>query len=335
MNEQGKTMKITVDILKSTVNAGVVKLGYADEEAKIISEVLMYAQLRGNNQGITKIATGGVPSKNYLAGVSVARTNKCGALLSGGNAMVSAQKAVTMAAELAALHGVGIVATNHTNNSSGAIGYFSRQLAQKGFIGIVSVGNGARAIVAPAGSSEAKLGTNPLSYAFPYSGGEVVFDTATAAMSYFGLVEADLKGEQLPEGTGFDSQGAPSTSPKSVMQGATATFAGHRGFGLSILVQMLGGPFAKAGTPGVNEEDGAGTFVMAIDPGLLSSNEEFMRRSTALINNLKSAKPLPGQSVLLPGERGDLMAEKALKDNVIEIDESLWSALVNFIESRE
>ena len=51
-------MKVSVSELRDTVNAGVGKLGYTGKDAEIISGVLMYAQLRGNNQGITKIATG-------------------------------------------------------------------------------------------------------------------------------------------------------------------------------------------------------------------------------------------------------------------------------------
>lgn len=47
--------------MREKVLIGVKKLGYEKEDAQIIGDVLMYAQLRGNNQGITKIATGGVP----------------------------------------------------------------------------------------------------------------------------------------------------------------------------------------------------------------------------------------------------------------------------------
>lgn len=43
--------------LRSKVLTGVTKLGYKNDDAAIITKVLLYAQLRGNNQGITKIAT--------------------------------------------------------------------------------------------------------------------------------------------------------------------------------------------------------------------------------------------------------------------------------------
>jgi len=326
-------MKVKVDELQSKVLAGLQKLGYNDEDSQTIAEVLMYAQLRGNNQGITKIATGGVPKASDVQEYKVVKQNKSGALISGGHSMVATAKAVELAVELAEEHGVGIVGSNHTFTSSGAIGYFSRQIAKKGYIGFVCVGNGSFAFVAPDGSAEPKLGTNPFSYAFPYEGGEVVFDNATAAMAFFGIIEAKLKGEALPEGIGYDKDGNPSTDAASVLDGSIATFAAHKGFGLSLLVQLLGGPFSMAGTPGVNEADGAGTFVLAIDAGLLAGKDEYLKRATAFVNQIRAAKPLPGKQVILPGEHGDELALKATNSNELEVADAIWNELVAFVEA--
>jgi len=327
-------MKIRTQELKDKVLEGVKKLGYEGGDAQKITEVLLYAQLRDNNQGIAKIATGGVPEASDVEEFKVVSENKCGALISGGHSMASSAKASEMAVDLAKEHGVGIVGLNHTHTSSGAIGYFSKQIAEAGLIGLVCVGNGGFAFVAPSGSAEPKLGTNPISYAFPYNGGEVVFDNATAAMAYFGIIEAKLKGEKLPEGIGFDKDGNPSTNPADVLDGSVETFAKHKGFGLSLLVQLLGGPFSMAGIPGSNEEDGAGTFVMAIDPGLLAGKEEFMKRSTELAESMKSAKPLPGQEVFLPGEQGDAKTKQAEETGEIEIPDAIWEELINFVEKK-
>jgi len=326
-------MKIQLTDLKETVLAGVKKLGYVGSDAQTITDVLLYAQMRGNNQGITKIATGGVPKANDIQELQIVKENKCGALLSGGHSMVAADKATRMAVKLAEEHGVGIVACNHTFTSSGAIGYFSRHIAKQGYIGFVCVGNGSFAFVAPTGSAEAKLGTNPFSYAFPYSGGEVVFDNTTAAMAFFGIVEARLKGEALPEGIGYDQNGSPTTDPTAVLDGSVATFGGHKGFGLSLFVQMLGSAFSLAGLPGYHEEDGYGTFVMSIDPGLLADKDEYMQRATELVNHVKSAKALPGQTVILPGERGDALAKQAEDSGEIEIADAIWNELMNFVKN--
>lgn len=323
-------MKVKVSELREKVLAGVAKLGYKDDDAKIIADVLLYAQMRGNNQGITKIATGGVPKADEVEELRIVKENKCGALLSGGHSMVATAKAAKMAVALAEKHGVGVVSINHTFSSSGAIGYFSRQIARRGYIGFVCTGSTA-SFVAPSGSAEPKFGTNPFTYAFPYKGGEVVFDSATAAMAKFGVIEANLKGEQLPEGIGYDKDGNPSTDPAAVLDGSIATFADYKGFGLSLFVQMLCSPFALAGIAGAHEEDGWGTFVLAIDPTLLAGKDEFMQRTTELIEHIKAAKPLPGKQVMLPGERGDALAKQAEQSGEIEVADAIWGQLNSFV----
>ncbi len=323
-------MKVAVSELRQKVLAGVNKLGYTAEEAKIISEVLLYAQLRGNNQGITKIATGGVPKAKDVEEYREVKRNKCAALISGGHAMVASVKAADLAVELAREHGVGLVGSNHTFTSSGAIGYFTRRIADEGYIALACVGT--PPFVAPTGSAEPKLGTNPLSYAFPTSQGPVVYDTATAAMAFFGVMEAKLKGEPLPEGVAYDAEGNPTTDANKALEGSVATFAAHKGFGLSLLVQLLGGPFTDAAYLGQHNEKGAGTFLLAIDPGLLAGREEFLKATGELIAGIKAAKPLPGQNVMLPGERGDHLAQTAIENNEIEIADAIWQELCDFVD---
>lgn len=327
-------MKVKVSELQQNVLDGVAKLGYTGDDAQIIADVLLYAQMRGNNQGITKIATGGVPNAADVQPLEVVKQVKCGALLSGGHSMVASVRAADMAVELAAEHGVGVVASNHTFTSSGAIGYFARRVAKKGYIALVCVGNGGFAKVAPWGSAEAKFGTNPFAYAFPYTGGEVVFDNATAAMAYFGLVEAKLKNESVDEGVGYDKDGLPTTNPAMILEGSIATFAGHKGFALSLFVQLLGSAVSLAGMPGAHVEDGSGTFVLAIDPGLLAGTDEYMKRATELVEHVKTAKPLPGKSVVLPGEHGDAVAAAAEATGEIEIADAIWNELVTFVSAK-
>lgn len=334
-------MKIKLTDLEEKITKGIEKLGYQGEDATIIREVLLYAEMRGNNQGVSKIATGGVPPASEIEPFQIAKENKCGVLLSGGHSMVTTTKAADKAFALAAEHGVGVACTNHTHTSSGAIGYFARRISKAGYIGFITVGNGDFRAVAPLGSAEPMLGTNPLAYAFPYEGGEVVFDIATAAIAFFGVVEAKLKGESLPENVALNADGQMSTNPNEVMEdkdgehvgGAIMPFAGHKGYGLSVFVQLMGSAFSLAGSPGVNEEDGAGTFIIAIDPALFADKDEYMKRARALVDQIKSAKPIAGQEVLLPGERGDRRAAQVMQTGEIEIADGVWNKLCEFVES--
>jgi LDH2 family malate/lactate/ureidoglycolate dehydrogenase len=333
-------MKVKITELREKVIAGVNKLGYEEADAESIVDTLLYAEMRGNNQGITKIATGGIPLASEVEEFKIVKENKCGVLMSGGHAMPSTAKAADRAVELAKQHGVGVVCLNHTHTSSGAIGYFVRRISKAGFIGLMCVGNGDFAAVAPSGSAERKLGTNPIAYSFPYEGGEVVFDNATAAIAYFGVVQAMLKGEPLPEGVALNAAGEPTVDANEVLGegdgesvgGAIKTFAGHKGFGLSLFVQLMGSAFSLAGLPSAHQEDGSGTFVLAIDPSLLAGKEEYMLRSRELVDHIKSAKPIHGQEVMLPGEKGDRRAKAAEESGEIEIADGVWTQLCQFVE---
>ena len=126
----------------------------------------------------------------------------------------------------------------------------------------------------------------------------------------------------------------PKVSGGKVMKkGETKTFAGFKGFGLSLFVQMMGSAFALGANPGLNTDDGAGTFILAIDPGLIGSREEYLKRSTELVKSVKSAKPIPGKEVLLPGERGDRLLKEAEESGTLEIADSIWEELCKFVEN--
>ena len=151
-----------------------------------------------------------------------------------------------------------------------------------------------------------------------------------------------LKGEPLPEGVAINARGEPTTDANEVIGkgdgesvgGAIKTFAGHKGFGLSLFVQLMGSAFSLAGIPGAHEEDGGGTFVLAIDPGLLAGKLEYMKRSRELVDHIKSARPIPGQEVVLPGEKGDRRAKHAEETGEIEIADGVWQKLCDFIERK-
>src|ERR1700749_2737228 len=98
-------MQVKLADLQDKVATGVKKLGYVGKDAETIADVMLYAQLRGNNQGIAKIATGGVPKAADVEEFKIVKENKCGALVSGGHSMVATAKATEIAIRLADEHG--------------------------------------------------------------------------------------------------------------------------------------------------------------------------------------------------------------------------------------
>lgn len=321
-------MKVQVEELKQVTLNVLSRSGYPVDEAETILSVLMYAQLRGNNQGVVKLIGAGMPRDKACQPISVVRETKLSALLDGGRnaGMVAVTYAMKLAIQKAQDHGIGIVGTNNTNTSTGAIGYYASQIAQAGFVGLIFSGSGE--YMAMYGSYEPIFGTNPLAFGIPTAGKPIVFDMATAAIARFGIVEAKTAGRSIPEGVAYDYAGQLTTDPSAALGGAIRAFGGYKGAALALLVEVLTHPLVSTHPDTAGRKTDWGNLVIALDPELLVDGDTFKERVSKLVDRLKGAQKLPGvEEILIPGERGDQFLQQVLDAGSIEIEDQLWNAL--------
>ena len=201
------------------------------------------AQLRGNNQGIVKLAGTALARSPTVTPVREVTRSSTTVLLDGGqnNGMVGAARALDTAIALARAGGVGVVGMRNTCTSTGAIGYYVDRAARQGYVGVCTrtiagrgvgqVGGpagrfltvpyrrvlrmrphpafffaGSRPTVTTEGASEPIFGTNPLAIGLPSTDADpVVLDMATSAIAWFGLVEADTAGRAIPDNVALDA----------------------------------------------------------------------------------------------------------------------------------
>ncbi|MEK7632863.1 MAG: Ldh family oxidoreductase [Patescibacteria group bacterium] len=329
-------MRIAVDTLRDVTRKAILHYGYTESEAAKILEVLLYAQLRGNNQGVVKLIGNGIPKSPEATEVTVEKDTKLSALLNahGTHAMIAVNAATDLLIEKVKAHSMGIVGVNHITTSSGAIGYYAKRIAEAGFIGFVFAGS--MESVAAYGSFEALFGTNPLAVGVPTKDEPLVLDMATSAMAYFGVVEANTAGRELPADTAFDKEGNPTTHPKDVLDGgALRTFdQGPKGSGLSMIVQALTGPLVNSYFTGIGdvEKNWGGHLLLAFDPELLGGLDAVREGVTQMIAKVKATKKTPGtEEIFVPGEHGNRMTHVALASGTIEIEENLYAALKKVI----
>lgn len=321
-------MKVTVDALKRVTLQVLVGSGYPDDEAQTILDVLMYAQLRGNNQGIIKLIGVGMPRDPACRAITVIHDTKLSALVDGGrnSGMVVLTYALNLALEKTREHGFGIVGTNNTNSSSGAIGYYANKAAEAGYIGLVF--SGSAEYMAMYGSYEPIFGTNPLAFGIPTQDKPVVFDMATAAIARFGIVEAKTAGRTIPGDVAYDKDGNLTTDPAAALGGAIRAFGGYKGAALAFMVEVLTHPLLGTTLDEGGKKTDWGNLMMVLDPELLAEREVFTRRVSDLVTRVKATRKLPGvESIVMPGERGDALLEAALQTGLIEIEDELWKAL--------
>jgi LDH2 family malate/lactate/ureidoglycolate dehydrogenase len=216
----------------------------------------------------------------------------------------AARLAVSVAAELAAEHGTATVAIRDGNHV-GRLGEYAGALATRGLIGIV-LGN-ADPTVAPYGGRARRLGTNPLAWAAPRAAGTppVVMDWATASVAEGKVAVALARGEPAPAGAIVDVDGEPSTDPADFYRGgALLPFGGHEGYGLSVLIELVGGLLTGTGISCLPGYDGGfGTVVIAVDIAAFVPIDRFRTEVEEFCTVLRRTPTARGHTqVIVPGE---------------------------------
>lgn len=322
-------MKISVGDLKTTTMQALQKSGYPEAEASIILDVLMYAQMRGNNQGVVKLVGAGMPRDAKAYPMKIIKESAVSALLDGGRnqAMLAMKWATELAIEKARATGLSIVGTNNTFTSTGAIGYFAGLIAQTGLVGIVA--SGSAEYVAMHGSYEPIFGTNPFAIGVPAGeGNPIVFDMATSAIARFGIIEAKTAGRSLPDGVAYDKHGQITNDPAAALEGAIRTFGGYKGAALSLVVDLMTHQLLLTSRTAEGRKQDSGNLVLVIDPELMLDRDTFSTNVAEYVERIKATRRLPGvDEILVPGERGDRILSEAVATGQIEIDDALWAAL--------
>jgi LDH2 family malate/lactate/ureidoglycolate dehydrogenase len=321
-------MRISLAELEQTTTKAIQSYGFNEKETERIREVLLYAQLRGNNQGVVKLIGQGIPKREGNKAPEIVKETPVSALVDGNrtHAIVVMDYLTDLAIKKAKASHVGIAGNFNTDESTGALGYYTNRIATQGLIGF-AFASAPYQTTAPHGSNQARFCTNPLSCSFPTSTDPVNLDMSTSVMAYYGLIEAKTAGRQVPSDIGFDAEGKPTTDPAQIMAGALRTIAGHKGSGLAFMVQVLAGTFVRADSFD-NDSDNSGNLVMAIDPEIFMNLNEFRSNVSELVSKVKSARKADGvEEILLPGESGNKLTKRHLESGEVEIEDNLWQEL--------
>ena len=326
-------MKISIQDLKKLSKKAIIKYGYSEEESDTILHMLMYAQLRGNDQGIVKLIGAGIPKNKKSEKPTIEKETPTTAIINANLSMeaIAMELAVEIVVRKAKEMGIAIVGTHTGDGSSGAIGYWSRKIAEEGLIGI-TMSSYPFAMVPPHGSYEPMFCTNPIAWGVPTENEPIVLDMSSSGISYYGLVEAKTQGVQVAEGIGYDKEGNETTDPAEIMDGAIRPFdRGSKGAGLALMVQIIGG--ALVGGDFRNESDHDGNVVIAIDPESMIGMKNFIEETTKMAKAIRQGKKLDGvNEIFVPGERGDQIRAKIVGSGELEVEDNLLESLKKFIE---
>jgi LDH2 family malate/lactate/ureidoglycolate dehydrogenase len=285
-------------------------LGVPDDLADLTAHSLARSNLMGHDShGVRRLVqyaagiTGGQIRPEVRA--SVRRRFGATAVVDGnwGLGQPAAVLATGTAVELAGTTGIGAVALA-TCNHVGRLGEYVERMAEAGCIGLALCNSGA--IVAPAGGRRRTFGTNPLAVAAPIAGGPpLVHDFATAGVAEGKVHEALDRGDEVAPGLVIDRDGRPSTRPADLYDGgALLPFGGHKGSGLSLMIELIGGLLTGMGAASMPDYAGGnGTMLLALSIEAFTSLDGFASDAAAfgavVVQDDDDGTPT---GVLLPGQ---------------------------------
>lgn len=231
-----------------------------------------------------------------------------------GIGQVATAEAMRSAIARAEAHGVGVVSVRNSNHH-GALGCYTRMAAAAGCVGLLATN--ASPAMPPWGGRAKLVGNNPWSIAAP-AGAQppFVLDLANTAVARGKIFDARQKGRPIPEGWALDAEGRPTTDPVAALSGLLLPMAGHKGYGISLAMEVLSGVLSGSGLLDevsgpyqAEKRSGCGHFVLALDIGRFAPPGEFAARMEGWIARLKAAPLAEGSAeVLYPGE-GEARAE--------------------------
>ena len=217
---------------------------------------------------------------------------------------VAGHLAVDVAAATARRLGIAAV-TVRAANHLGRMGEYAERLAADGLVSI-SWAN-ADACVAPFGGRRRMLGTNPFAVGIPSDAdtAPVVVDFATAAVAEGKLRLERVAGRAVAPGLLQDVDGRPSTDPEDFYAGgALLPFGGHKGYGLAVTIELLGGALSGNHVGFAPEyEWGNGVVLLVLDPAAFTEAQAYAREVATACAAIRASPPADGvDGVLLPGD---------------------------------
>jgi LDH2 family malate/lactate/ureidoglycolate dehydrogenase len=176
------------------------------------------------------------------------------------------------------------------------------------------------------GGSRPIAGNNPVGFAAPGPGEfPFVMDISLSQVAGGKLLLAAQEGRKIPLDWAADKDGRPTDDPEKGYAGYLLPMGGHKGFALSLAVDILcgvltGGAFLFGiGNMYKTKErpSGTGHFMLAINPAVMMAPEEFDRRMAEFRQTVK-ASPMWDETreMLIPGELEYRSEQKRRREGV-------------------
>jgi len=327
--------------LENAIEAIARAGGSEAHEAKLVADNLVLANLTGHDSHgvgmmpryVEALLEGGLhPNRKVDVKLDAA------ALLAldggAGYGQSIGLQATRLAIERAQKHGVSITALGNSHHL-GRIGHWAEMAVAEGLVSIHFVNVQSFARVAPFAGADRRFGTNPVCVGIPLPGEPpFLLDMATSAVAQGKLRVAHNKRAKIPLGWLIDDQGNPTDDPRwgvIAPLGAMSCFGEHKGYGLAVACELLGGALTGGGVTDYDNKTRRrvlnGMLSILIDPARLGTRESYTKDANSFLAWLRASRPAPGHDrVRIAGEPEREYRAKREREG-IPVDDETWNEI--------
>ena len=337
-------IRVPVPALEDFTLRAFLAMGVPEDEARMCTCGLLESELRclpGQGQGVRRLPTYHQRISNGWimpgAPYEIVKESPALALVDAHNGLGSpiAQKSMRLAVQKAKISGVGTVVVRNSTHF-GSAGVPARLALDADCIGIALTNAGPE--MAPWGARTGVVGTNPWGLAAP-TGGDfpVVLDIALTTAGKGMMLWYEREGRKMPLDWALTPEGYETDDPSAALKGFLLGIGEHKGYGLSMLTDVLTGIISGGGyglMPYANpaKQDVAHTFI-ALDIAWFMPVEDFKARMDAFIRDIKAAELRPGfTEILVPGEI-DYRREQRYRRDGAKLDAVIFDQLAELAQT--
>ncbi|GFI61823.1 putative oxidoreductase YjmC [Clostridiales bacterium] len=326
------------EALRDFSNEVFRKFGYTEEEAEIITDVLLTSDLYGiESHGMQRMVRYYKSIKNGRLIMGAQKETvfetPISAVIDGhnGTGQLLGHYAMNLAIDKAKKSGIGIVTVKNSNHF-GIAGYYAKMASNNGLIGFATTNS--EAIMVPTYGRLAMIGSNPIAVAMPAEPYDFLFDASTTVVTRGKVEVYNKKGAPLPDGWTVDCEGIPGTDAEEILSsieqkkgggilplgGANELLGGHKGYGYGMVAEIFSSILSIGLTSNhtnIGSTGGTCHGFAAINPNLFGNPEEIKKHFSTFLQELRDSPKAEGQTrIYTHGEKECEAIKKILKDGI-------------------
>lgn len=324
------TQRFAAAVLTSHARALLEAAGMDDEKAAAVARILVEGDLMGHDtHGLALLG----PYLNELTngamtprGAPEIMNRRPATQLWDGKRLPDpwlVEQALDACAAMARDYGTGTVVIRRSHHIAALAAYLKRATDQ-GLVMLLHCSDRNSASVAPFGGIDPVFTPNPMAFGIPTGADPILVDVSCSITTNGMSGRLARDGGRFPGKWLLDDKGEPTDDPKFGVPGGGGTIqllggtdAGHKGFGLTLMVESLTGGLAAHGRADPRDGWGATVFVQLVDPEAFGGLSGMARQLDFVAAACHASRPrVAGQPVRLPGERGLRRRALQLADGV-------------------